>query len=320
MPKFLSKTLVFLILLISVDFVIGSILKKFYFKQASGWLYRTTFSLETTKADLLIFGASRANHHYHPAVYNQQLGISTYNTGRDGNGIFYHYAILQGVLKRYTPKVAILDISRGEFMKSRISYERLSSLLPYYETHPELRSIIALRGPYERLKLASAIYPFNSLVFQIVAGNSSYNKTRANRNDENGYVPLFKTWEGNIAYDSSFQHYEIDSAKLLYFRKFVKDCKDAGVKLYVFVSPCYVKFKGEDQSLYLAKQIALRNNIPYNDFSEDPVFFTDPSIYADESHLNDSGARLYSNMVIRRMKQDTILPEKIRFAVKNIIN
>jgi len=311
MIRFLSKVLIFLIILISIDFLIGSFLKKFYFTQRSGWLYRTTFSLENTKADLLIFGASRANHHYKTNLYNQQLGISAYNTGRDGHGIFYHYAILQGVLKRYKPKVAIIDINRREFMQDKLSYEKLSSLLPYYDTHPELRSIIALKGPYEKLKLASRIYPYNSMVFQIAAGNWSYNKQRKNRYDENGYVPLFKTWKGQVVYDSTYHKYDIDFVKLMYFKKFVKDCIDAGTKLYITVSPSYVKFNGEDPSLLLIQKIAKKNNIPYCDFSKDSVFFSNPSIYADESHLNDFGANMYSQMVISWMKHYTDLREHI---------
>src|SRR5665647_758185 len=135
---FLVKLFLFLIIVFFLDYTIGNILKYLYSKQESGFLYRTTYSIDSTKADILIFGASRANHHYYPQAFENRLHMSCYNTGRDGNSIFYHFAILQAILKRYSPKVAILDFSREEFKRDQESYDRLSSLLPYYYDHPEM--------------------------------------------------------------------------------------------------------------------------------------------------------------------------------------
>ena len=61
---FLAKAFVFLAILVILDFLIGSILEYFYFKQESGLLYRTTYSLDSTHADFLVLGSSTANHHY----------------------------------------------------------------------------------------------------------------------------------------------------------------------------------------------------------------------------------------------------------------
>lgn len=300
----LFKILFFLGVLVTTDFVLGNLLRYMYFRQNSGWLYRTTYAIDSTRADLLIFGSSRANHHYYTREFEQRLNLSGYNTGRDGNAIFYHYAVLQAVLKRYTPKVAILDFSHGEFMKTQDSYDRISSLLPYYEKHPEIRPVIQLKSPYEKYKLASSIYPYNSLLFQIIAGNSGYNKNRQNRNDDYGYVPLHKTWHGPLNFDSTFEKYELDTLKVKYFRSFVKDCVNADIKLYIILSPCYLRFRNDDISVNIARQTALEYHIPFYDFSDEPVFLGNPEIYADESHLNDSGAKLYSEMVIDRIILD----------------
>lgn len=300
----LFKILFFLGVLVTTDFVLGNLLRYMYFKQNSGWLYRTTYAIDSTQADLLIFGSSRANHHYYTRVFEQRLNLSGYNTGRDGNAIFYHYAILQAVLKRYTPRVAILDISHGEFMKTQDSYDRISSLLPYYEKHPEIRPIIQLKSPFEKYKLASSIYPYNSLLFQITAGNSGYNKTRKNRYDDYGYVPLYKKWHGPLTFDSTFEKYEIDTLKVKYFRAFVKACVNADIKLYIILSPCYVRFRNDDISVSITRQTALAYRIPFYDFSDEPVFLNNPEIYADESHLNDFGAKIYSEMVVDRMVLD----------------
>lgn len=56
----------FLLLAFVLDFIIGSVFEYMYHKQSSGWEYRTKYSVEDTKADILIFGASRAQQQYNP--------------------------------------------------------------------------------------------------------------------------------------------------------------------------------------------------------------------------------------------------------------
>lgn len=147
---FLLKLTVLFAIVFILDISIGSVLRYYYFKQESSSQYRTTYSIEKTKADILIFGSSRANHHYNPDVFDNRMNLSYYNVGRDGNFIFYHYAVLKGVLKRYSPKIVILDFIHGEFRQNQDSYDRLSSLLPYYRSHSEMRSIINLKSKYEK--------------------------------------------------------------------------------------------------------------------------------------------------------------------------
>lgn len=56
--KFAKTFFVILICLICLDFIIGMGLKMMYFNQQSGLLYRTTYSIEKTTSDLVIFGSS----------------------------------------------------------------------------------------------------------------------------------------------------------------------------------------------------------------------------------------------------------------------
>ena len=126
------------IFLFFIDYVIGNVLKTFYFKQESGLQYRTTYSIDKTTADVLIFGSSTANHNYEPNAFEKGLGMSFYNAGADGSSIFYDYGILRAVLKRYKPKIAILSFEASEFFEYQNSYDELSALLPYYEDHPEI--------------------------------------------------------------------------------------------------------------------------------------------------------------------------------------
>ena len=300
---FVVKLLVFISLVYLLDFTVGKLLKYFYFKQQSGLQYRTTYSMEQTRADILAFGASRANHHYHARVFESDIPNYTfYNAGRDGNSIFYHYAVLKSILRRYSPKIVILDFEIGSLAKNSESYDRLSSLLPYYNDHPEIRSIVNLKSAYEKFKLYSHIYPFNSALFTIAIGNVEMNKSRAN--DINGYVPLHGIWEEPIGYDTNTVSKNIlDSNKISCYENFIKDCTTRGIKVCIFVSPYFIKYKNADYSVLKGQEIAKKYHADFYDHTTDTTFTSNRLLFADLVHLNDNGAKLYSKMVVQSILQ-----------------
>ncbi len=290
----LTKLFVVFIIVFILDFIIGSVLQSLYFKQESGFLYRTTYSLEKTTADLLIFGSSTANHDYSPEIFTTHLKMSSYNVGRDGTSIFYHYAILKGILKRYLPKTIILSFDLDELKKTAESYDRLSCLLPYYRTHPEIDSIIMLKSPHEKLKLLSKIYPYNSYLFSILAGKAKFNKKR--HVDDNGYVPLMNVYKKNRQ-KNHFENDELDSNKISIYQSFIKDCIKAKIKLYVICSPSYSESNNLSFSVIEGKEVARKYHIPFLDYSSDSTFINNSSLFSDVNHLNDKGAIILSNMI-----------------------
>ena len=296
---FLLKLLLLAIIVFALDFSIGSILRYYYFKQKSGFLYRTTFSVDKTKADLLVFGSSRASRHYFPDYFENNLQLSYYNTGRDGNFILYQYAMLKAVLKRYTPKIILLDFVKGEFAINQNDYDRLSALLPYYNSHPEMQSVILLKSAQERIKLLSAIYPYNSAIFSIAIGNADFNKGRSI--DNKGYVAIATNWKEPIPADVKLQNYQLDFTKIKLYELFIKDCKKLKIKLFIVCSPYLIKYANSDNSVTMAREIAAKNKVPFVDFSQNSLFINHAKLFADTIHLNDEGAQLFSSLLIQQM-------------------
>jgi hypothetical protein len=296
--RFLLKLISLFLLVFILDFIIGGLLNRFYFTQESGNLFRTTYSFEHTSEDLLVFGSSTANHDYPSEIFQKRLKLSTYNVGRDGTSIFYDYALLQSILKRYSPKIIILNFDLDEFKKTSESYDRISSLLPYYRRHPEIRPIVELKSPYEKIKLFSKIYPYNSLFFSILAGNAEFNKKR--RQDYQGYVPLTKIW-GESLHSTKYKYQELDSNKIKIYKAFIHDCIAARVKLYVVCAPFFVNFENRSNSVMVGENIANEYRVKYFDFSGDPSILNKPSLFADMSHLNRKGAEIYSNKIIDKI-------------------
>jgi hypothetical protein len=293
------KLAAFLIIIALADAAVGGILRHFFLRQSSGWDYRTKYAMEENKADMIVFGASRAQHCYHPEVFQKELQLSCFNAGRDGESILYHYAILKSILSRYSPKIAILDCEVDMFSENDYSYERISCLLPYYKTHPEIRPIIELRSKFEKAKLCSQIYPYNSLLFNIIIGNMEFNKKR--HLDINGYLPLSNELDEPTRTVTYGPPYPLDTVKVNILRSFIADCKKANVKLYMVCSPYLSNIIGTETSVQVTKDVAKETNTPYMDLTNDTFFIRRSKLFDDTAHINNNGAEIFSARVVNEL-------------------
>ena len=294
--KFLLNFLLLIIFLIATDQFIGIVLRKLYFRQQSGLLYRTTYAIDSTKADILVFGSSRANHHYVPEVFEDSLQMSFYNTGRDGNFFMYNYAVFKAVTQRHKPKLILFDINPNDLFFNSDEYDRLSTLLPYYRNHSEIRDIISLKSPFEKFKMLSSIYPFNSNLLAIAIGNTEFNKKR--KADINGYIPLnnFLGDTNLITMDKRIG--EVDTNKLEAFKYIIKYCNDSRIPIVFIQSPMYARVQTLNWLEFFDK-ISTSGKINYLDFVNCTVFISNPRFFQDIDHLNNDGATYFSKIVVK---------------------
>lgn len=291
--RFILNMAILLLILFIIDRIAGGITKRLYFKQVAGANYRTTYAMDSTTADILVFGSSRASHHYVPEVFEDSLKMSFYNTGRDGNFLLFNYAVFQSVIKRYKPKIIILDINPGDLYYNKDDYDRLSSLLPYYYDHPEIRSIVNMRGPYEKYKLLSAIYPFNSSLLTIAIGNCEYNKNK--KSDNKGYLPLYNQMKDTIQL-SNKERGILDNIKMNALKSIMFYCKTNNIRLVNVMSPIHV-INTNDSTGIIVKLLAIKSGTDFFNFTLDPLFAKSPSFFQDPSHLNNTGATKFSVML-----------------------
>jgi hypothetical protein len=292
--RFICKILLIASVLLICDQGIGRVLKFFYARQESGDGYRTTYAVDSTSADILVFGSSRASHSYVPEVFETRSGYSFYNTGRDGSFLLYNYAVFMAITNRYNPKLIIIDINPGELEYLAFEYDRLSSLLPYYQTHPELRHIVDLRGPFERIKRVSTIYPYNSLVLQIGMGNLEFNKKRVP--NTKGYIPFFKTMNNDGIDTVQIIACTTDENKILALKDVIISCNQKNISLFFVYSPIWEVNKENCYTNILSK-LCSENGISFIDMSNDQAFIDNPEYFSDNLHLNDAGARTFSAML-----------------------
>jgi hypothetical protein len=300
---YLLQALLFLALVFAADRITGGFLQYLYKKQAAGWDYRTRYSAEETKADVLIFGASRAQQQYIPTFIEDSLQLTCYNVGRDGTPFFYQYAMLQMILKRYTPKIIILDCEYAILKKTATSYERMSSLLPLYNDHPEIRSIVELRSPYEKYKFISRVYPYNSMFFKIAVANLGSQKKK--KEDIKGYLPLYASLNEPLKTIDHTSEYELDSLKIKMLYSFMEDCLTRNIELYLFCPPYYLNTIGTDHSFAVTKAIAAEKKVDFIDYSKDTQFLKSPHLFDDTVHVNYEGAKIISARIAGEIKKRT---------------
>jgi len=295
--KFLGKFVFFILIVLGIDFAVGNILRYLYFNQSSGLQYRTTYSMEETKQDIIILGPSTANHHYIPDIIEDSLNLSCYNAGRDGVGLNYYLAIQRSILRRYKPKLFIIDIRPSLISNEFQTRDRLSNLLPYYENHPEIRNIVEKKSRFERIKLLSKIYPYNSMLLVILNGIiSDKNKTI------NGYIPLYKKLATNDQLQTLKETYTYNSDKLGVLSELIQNAKINNIDIIIVDSPSY-NLALDSTYFELISNICEFNDVKYFSFLNDSRFTNHPEYFSDRGHLNNDGAILFTKLISMKLAE-----------------
>ena len=263
-----------------------------------------TYSLAQCNEDIIILGNSRAQHHYIPSMLSDSLKMSCFNAGQDGgHSIFLPYGQVEAILKRYKPKLFLLEFSPSSVYYDETDYDKLAIFLPYYNSLKFLRPLIELRGPFEKYKNLSGIYPFNSQVINIIRFN--YKKTDRFIMNQ-GYDPIFRTIKGfdGTKRDVNDENNTIDSNKVDRINEILALCQNSGTQIIVIDSPVLMGDKNTSNKEVKAQILEIFSNhkIPFWDYSSDEKFVDSLNYFADRRHLNYLGSELFTKDVASRIK------------------
>jgi len=294
--KFLLKLFVLLIIIVSADRLVGHVLQSLYFKTKYNKSYYTNYAVNQVNDDVLIFGASRASHHYIPSILSDSLQMSVFNCGSDGQSIFYHYGLLMKIKERYLPKLIILDLSPTDFYKNIYSIEGVKDLTPYYGSNKDLDSLINQISPFEKFKMVSMCYRYNSKIVEIFRDNF-----RQIEQNENGYEPLFEQMKPIPSKISLQEEKIIDPEKIYYLEKFIAFCKQNNIKIVLSISPIYYIWENNND-FTLVENIAKKYNVPLYNHWCDSGFTGKNVLFKDGIHLDNDGAIKYSSIIAKEIQ------------------
>ncbi len=300
MKQFLIKILVFFCIILFIDILLGLAFDHMTKGAVGGNNGRINYICNETNEDILIFGSSRAAHHYNPKILMDSLGITTYNCGEDGNGIILNYGRLLMILERYRPKMIIYDISVSFDLTQDDNHKYLGKLKPYYERE-NIKEIFFSVDKTEQWKMMSQLYRYNSLFLSILADR--YHPI--NSVGFQGYRPIegkMDTMKISKAIEKP-ELYRLDSLKINFLNEFID--KAEGIKLVCVVSPFW--YGMDTMRLAPIQEICKHRNIPFIDFSNKSKYVGNNDFFRDGSHLNARGADEFTKDLIRELKKRKLL-------------
>lgn len=298
--KIIFKLMKFLIILLIVDSIVGSFAKRIYFNQKTGKQARITKSLQVVDDEILFFGSSRAARHYNPKIFENELGVSCYNTGVKGQGILFQSILLEIILKRTNPQLIILNIDESTLYKSNRAYDRIRDINPYYSDYPEIiKPYLSMKSSLVDLKLFLKSFQYNSTIVHAIKYYFFPQE------DIKGFLPLYgeiKANQNKIDVKSN-QGKILDENFINALYSFVYASQKYNFKLIFIKSPNlrYYDFS-KSESINKIKEISEKNQIPFVDFSNNEIFLEKYSLFYDNSHLNIKGSDLLSNLLAEKIK------------------
>ncbi len=293
--RFIATCLLFISIAFVFDQVLGRVLRYFYFRSEYGAIYHLRYSIDSTEADVIILGSSRAHEHYIPSIIGDSLNLTCFNTGMDGNYMLNSYAVYKSLVERYTPRVVIMDISLNELFIDAGGYDELSSLLPYYKNKPEIKDVLLLKSKFEKLKLMSEVYPFNSTLLAIAEGIIRDEDIT----ELKGYLPLYGSLKDTSIKYTNERYFEVDTNKLKVLDAIASSCKSNNIRLVFVQSPRYARVN-QETSVAILNELAKKHNAEFWNYINDTMLLK-PEYFKDEAHMNNLGAHMFTKAISNRL-------------------
>ena len=297
MIRFLRRLLIFLALMFVLDRLFGLTMDYMQQHAMGGYVGHHNYFLNNANEDILIFGSSRAIHHYNPNIIKDSLGMSCYNCGQDGNGIILFYGWWQIIKQHYKPKMIIYDVTSSFDLFKGDNSTYLGWLRSEYD-NMGVRQIFEDIDPMEKYKMMSMMYRYNSKFLQNIIDfiHPIYKISK------NGYLPLKgKLNTMKIKKKHAQINYSYDSLKLKYIEKLISETKKNNVKIIFVASPVW--YGRDTKEFNPIGEICKQNNLTFYDFSNDSDFVRNDTMFKDGSHLNAFGADVFTAKLCQIIKK-----------------
>ena len=175
-------------------------------------------------------------------------------------------------------------------MKSDFKYDfgSLSDYYPIYGENKAVDSLIDMQGPqYISRIICSYTYRYNS---RFLEHFMSYDDVGLC-----GYEPLSGVYEKGL--NVYRENISIDNRKIGTMQKLIDLCRLHDIQVIFAVSPRYAlnEIDGPMTQKYEAvSELCEKNNVPFLYYELDTLFLKDNSLFRDMGHLNEKGAKLFT--------------------------
>lgn len=297
MKKFLINIAIFFAIVAVVDFSLG---KVFHFIQshAGGRTGAEYYVCEKATEDIIIMGSSRASHHYVPEIITEKTGMSCFNAGQDGNGIILQYGRWKMMAEKCIPKVIIYDITTSFDLAENDNMTYIDRLKPF-SGHDEVKKYVADISQVEKLKMLSQMYCFNYKFLEM----ASDCRLQGDEISKTGYIPLYGHIRREIVQKKrtvSNVAIPVDGEKFFYLENLVKETTAAGAKLIFVVSPYWMGYGYGIKAYSPIVELSKKYNVPFIEYIDSDIS-NNPDNFEDSYHLNDKGAKDFTEDICKRI-------------------
>lgn len=294
MKKFILRLVIFLLLVVALDFAYGKLIEGMRAACHGGDVMKEKYVADSVKADVLIFGSSRARMQYVPDIIEDSLGMSCYNCGYNGMGVIYHYGMASMIFERYTPKLIIYDVLPVLEIGTRDdNIIFLNQLRSFYGRNKTIDNIFSDYDATEPLKMLAQTYRYHSKFLETLAC------CRQNEFPKKGYSPKNETMPDNIPIEMKLD-YDVDSVKLAYLEKLISFVSRK-TKLIICASPRY-GYTECGNAFTPIEHLCKKYNVPFINHYTDEDYIYNHTLYLDATHFNNKGAEKWTRELVREIK------------------
>ena len=298
MKRFLKNIMFFFAFVAIIDLCVGVTGDYFQANAKGGDTRKTNDLVVRDQHDILIFGSSRACHHYNTPFLSDTLGMDVFNAGYDGNGVVLSCGLLSMVLERYQPKLIIFDVEPSFDIFNNAAdngNKRYINLLKPYFKNTVVASVIKGVSEEEYYKSYSGMMRYNTTIiskaFDYIGGHAVSNK---------GFVPMNGVYQGESKEHFKQTPTSIDEYKLDCLTNMLNMAKLKNVPIMLVASPKYGENNTDDLQTVIT--ICKDSQTPFVDYYADSLFMKHKEWFNEPMHLNATGAKIFSSLLIENIR------------------
>lgn len=253
-----------------------------------------------SEPDILVLGASRAGHHYNTQMMENELHKSVYNIGLDGTNTFVLSRVLRIFLANHKPDAVIVDLSYGMSFELRESLS--GKLKSFYLTEKYLDNFPSEISDFkftEKFFKHINFYKYNSIFAYLLRDYF----IPPNKKMIKGYQPLsgvdkLLTEPDSLKMDVNVYDQELYDSVV----DMVRVCQENNVKIVCVSSPRF--YSNTNLVPQDFREFMKEHKVPYLNYgNKEYKIFSKPEYFKDTSHLNSTGADIFTEMFIKDIQE-----------------
>lgn len=260
------------------------------------------------EVDIAILGSSRAFVHYDPSIIQDSTGMSCYNLSIDGGCQTMQFAIWKNLIQHNpAPRIVVQNVEYVSFGKRKTLYEK-ERYLPFID-QPQFYDHLILIDPTLWQDRYVPMFRYHGH-WELIKDAANYYRgmdPRLPYDLNNGHRYVDSEFSG----PEEINDYPLDNEDLELGKKLllqmVSDCKTSGSHLILTYAPEFDNGKNPDnpileEIIQLYHRVATENShVSFWDMRDSPIS-SDKDFFADNYHMNEAGARIFSQEFAHRLK------------------